>query len=378
MISQTEDSDIVDWKNFNAVQQFNGEALFMQRILQGVSSMRRLVFTLTCLNLILATSLASAGELLDRIFDKDHCVDECCDISQDCVVGDLCSDADSCGLNDGCSLVSEGRLLGLFAPTDHCFGDFISPMTNPVYFEDPRTLTEARFIYIHHNVPDGAGGGEINAVAGQVRLALTDRLSIVAPKDGYLTSSNAVIDDGFIDVSAGLKYNIIRDPEAGRLLSAGFLYELPIGSTRAAQGNGDGEFALYTSGGTRIGDRAHYLFGTGLRLPANTAAESKSFFLSQHLDYMLTDKLYGLVELNWFNWFDGGEAGVPGLPFLEGGDLFNLGAPDVEGNNILTMGWGMKFKPAANQELGVVYEIPISSRNDVLDNRLTVDYIIRY
>src|SRR5690349_21238803 len=33
------------------------------------------------------------------------------------------------------------RLLGLFLPSDHCFDRFISPISNPFFFEDPRSLT---------------------------------------------------------------------------------------------------------------------------------------------------------------------------------------------------------------------------------------------
>lgn len=272
--------------------------------------------------------------------------------------------------------MSGGILGGLIKPTDPCFNDFISPMTNPVMFEDPRTLSEIRFIYLNHKVPTALGGGNLNVFAAQVRVALSERLSLIATKDGFITSSNAIIDDGFADVAAGLKYNLLRDPQNGQLVSVGATYELPVGSTRAFQGNGDGEFDLFLSGGTRLGEKMHALAATGFRLPADSSAESKMYYLSAHLDYMVTKKTYFLTEMNWYNWFDGGNAGI--VPGIEGGDLINLGAPGVAGNNIVTWAWGAKFKPATNQEFGVAYEIPITSRNDVMDNRLTVDYIIRF
>ena len=85
---------------------------------------------------------------------------------------------------------------GLIAPSDHAFDDFISPMTNPVFFEDPRTLTEARFIFINHHVPDGLGGGDVQLFALQLRAALTENLSFIATKDGYIVSDNGLINDG--------------------------------------------------------------------------------------------------------------------------------------------------------------------------------------
>lgn len=75
--------------------------------------------------------------------------------------------------------------LGIVKKSDTCFNDFISPISNPTYFEDPRNLSELRFIYLHHEVPAAAAGGQINAVAMQFRARLTERLSLIATKDGY-------------------------------------------------------------------------------------------------------------------------------------------------------------------------------------------------
>ncbi|MCA9187124.1 MAG: hypothetical protein KDA99_15965 [Planctomycetales bacterium] len=110
-------------------------------------------------------------------------------------------------------------------------------MTNPVFFEDPRTLTEARIIYLRHKVPLAATGGDVNLLAVQLRAALTDRLSIIATKDGYAWSTNPLIDDGWADVAAGLKYTLLRDPCRQRLLSVGLTYEMPVGTPGTQQGN---------------------------------------------------------------------------------------------------------------------------------------------
>ncbi len=65
-----------------------------------------------------------------------------------------------------------------------------------------------------------------------------------------------------------------------------------------------------------------------------------------------------------------------GLP--EGGDLFNFGSTGVAGNDIVTGAFGMKYKPCKNTEVGVAWEAPLTDRRDVLDNRLTFDFILRY
>lgn len=272
-----------------------------------------------------------------------------------------------------------GRLagggLGIIKPSDHCFDDFISPMTNPTHFEDPRTLTEARFIYLRHKVPLAAGGGEVNLFALQLRAALTERLSVIATKDGFITSTNPLIDDGWADVGAGLKYNLLRDPANQRIVSVGGTYEMSNGSLRALQGNGDGVFNFFLSGAQKLNENSHYVGSMGVRLPNDTAAETSMMYWSNHVDRRVTDRLYLLAETNWFHWLDSGAGGIPGV---EGGDLFNFGSTGVTGNDILTSAVGLKFKPSGQQEIGVAWEFPITERRDVLDNRFTFDWIVRY
>lgn len=298
-----------------------------------------------------------------------------------------CGCSSACGAAGGCDAACEAGLLGcwdtagprfgLIAASDHRFDDFISPMTNPVFFEDPRTLTEVRMIYLRHAVPLTALGGEIHLWAAQLRAAITDRLSIIATKDGYATSTNPLIDDGFADVSLGVKYTLLANPEEQRLLTAGLTYELPVGSARTQQGNGDGLFNLFLSAGTQIGCRSHWVTGSGFLLPADPADESSIWFWSNHFDHRIGQtNLYVLFEFNWYYYLDGGDAFT--LAPIEGGDLFNFGTVGVAGNSVVTGAFGFKYKPCGNLELGVAWENPLSRRKDVLDNRLTVDCILRW
>lgn len=110
-------------------------------------------------------------------------------------------------------------LLGLLVSTSDMHADFISPMTNPVFFEDPRTLTEARAIFIHHQIPAALGGQSVDLIALQLRAALTERLSIIATKDGFIFSDSPLLNDGWADVAAGLKYQLISDEDSGTIAS---------------------------------------------------------------------------------------------------------------------------------------------------------------
>ena len=282
-----------------------------------------------------------------------------------------------CGACENCNCLGNGILgFGMIKKSDHCFDDFISPMTNPVFFEDPRNLTEARLIFFNHKVPLAAGGGNVQLYALQLRARLSEKVSLIATKDGYVTSNNALVDDGWADVSLGLKFNLRRNVAKQRLLSGGFTYELPVGSTRTLQGNGDGEFNLFLNGGTRIGCKSHWVTATGFRLPVNPTDESTSWYWSNHLDRKIGQRLYLLAEANWYHWLQAGQDGP--VPGVEGLDVFNFGSPGVAGNDIVTGAFGLKVKPRRNSEVGVAFEFPLTEREDIIDNRLTVDAIIRY
>lgn len=271
--------------------------------------------------------------------------------------------------------------LGISKRSDHAFDDFISPTTNPIFFEDPRSLTEVRFLFLHNNLPafPGAGINKSNSLqvyAAQVRVRLTERLSLIATKDGFIYSQSPLIEEGFADVAAGLKYNFYRDPVAGRLFSGGFTYEIPLGTEASQQGNGDGEFNFFLTGATRFGKRMHFITAGGLREPIDSLAENRLWYWSSHIDYRVANlPLYAFTEGTWYHYASSGNA----FPLaVEGLDLLNLGSPGVTGNDIVTRAVGLKYKPRNNVELGGAYEIPVTSRQGIMLERWTFDAIFRY
>ncbi len=305
-----------------------------------------------------------------------------CDVSSlSCDASGLCDDGACCDSASGCDSLFGGRdkggLLGFgfIKESDRCFDDFISPMTNPVFFEDPRSLTEARFIFINHNLPAALGGNSVQVYALQLRARITDRLSIIATKDGLIHTQSPILDSGFADDALGLKYNLFRDTCNGRLLSAGLTYEIPAGSNKSLQGNGNGEFHFFVTGGTRIGDKGHWISASGLREPNDTNLENRVWYWSNHFDRQIGDRpVYAFTEINWYNYLSSGTAFGP----VEGGDLFNLGASGVTGNDLVTQAIGMKAKPRRNIEAGIAYEFPLTARKGLLDDRLTADLIFRF
>ena len=284
-----------------------------------------------------------------------------------------------CYEDPGCC---QPALLGFILPTDPTWAGFISPMTNPVFFEDPRTLTEARFIFIDHEIPTLAGGAipasRLQVIAVQLRAALTEDLSLIATKDGFIfPTAGAPLDDGWADVSLGLKYNLWKDCCCLRILSVGATYELPVGSTQALQGNGDGEFNLFGSYGALFGDCNHLLTTLGIRLPTDRSEENQVFYWSAHVDRQLCGTCwYGFLEGTWYHWLSNGDNAA--FAGIQGGDLFNFGATGVAGTDIVTGALGVKYKPSLLNEVGLAYELPLTDERGVLQHRLTVDYILRY
>jgi hypothetical protein len=118
----------------------------------------------------------------------------------------------------------------------------ISPVANPIYFEDPRVTSEVRPVYMYHWLPDtfdfrGGSvplGGQVQVMALQLRYALTDRLGLIASKDGYIqfqpqhTLGHAY---GWADLAAGLKYVLVDDQDNQAIVTPGFTLTIPTGST---------------------------------------------------------------------------------------------------------------------------------------------------
>jgi|GEM_PF-414398 len=274
------------------------------------------------------------------------------------------------------------RLLGLFAASDRDFYHFVSPQSNPLLFEDPRTLTEVRFHFVNQWIPNGnpvLGGGSAQYLAAQLRFAVTQRLSIIATKDGYLWlhPENGAVGDpqGWADLAGGLKYNLYRDPETQTLLSLGFTHEFASGANRVFQGQGNGEWNLFYSAGQEFFGVAHLVSGGGIRIPNDHSARSSMMWSSNSVDVMLTERWYLLSQVNWFHWYDNGKQTPVGF---EGNDLFNLGATSVKGNDIVTASIGGRYKFGSYHETGVAYELPLTQRKDLLEGRLYVDLTLRF
>ena len=298
--------------------------------------------------------------------------------------GEVAAACDSCGDCDcpgeACECCDDWcdcqRILG-FLPSDHCFDRFISPISNPFYFEDPRSLTEVRGIFSSNSLPGFIGGGDAQVWTAQFRGRLTDRVSVIAPRLAYwqVNQRAGARQVGFMSAPIGLKYNFIRDVERQLLVSGGITYFIP-GSERSFSNFGDGDFHFFLTGGKEIFDSGHWLSATGFRIPLDNNWGTQMWYWSNQWDYELPDHLYPLAGVNWFHWMRSSGNGFTGP--ITGLDLVNLPAAGVAGSNVVTGLVGLKWKPSGHVEVGGGYEFPVTQDADILNNRAYADVILRY
>ena len=272
--------------------------------------------------------------------------------------------------------------------SDHTFDNFISPVTNPFLFEDPRSLTEVRPIFLYQKIPSDQPqfqGGGAWFFGTQARVAITDRLSFVMNKLGGVSinpGSGSPYDDnlGFAELWLGPKYTILRGEENCNLLAAGLQFQIPIGSSGAFQDTGDLSLVPYLTYAQSFGRDFKYgsfnaMLGTGYAASVNDK-RSDYYYLSAHLDFDLfnSHKFYPLTEMNWIITTTDGTTFPGGV---EGRDLFNLGG-QASGSGLLTWAFGARYKFSESAQIGGAFEFPLAGPRDMFRYRFTLDFILRY
>lgn len=276
----------------------------------------------------------------------------------------------------------------LSAQTFTLFGDppkaitgddkFVAPVTSPYYSENSFISSDVRAWYVHHSFngdsilgPDSSA----NDYAAQVRLALTDRLQLVAYKDGYLDYEGSVVNsEGWNDVAAGLKWQWYRDDELKLYSAFGAGYEFCWGESRALQN--DGEARVWGSvdkgfGKLHTGATLNYRFATS----DDNRDNGNCDILSWHLraDYRVTEYFSPVVEFNGYHVTNDSDSGLP----LNGADVVNFGATDADPT--ISAGFGLELR--INESLAVrgAYEVPLTDNDDSLyGTRLTFSLMFEF
>ena len=252
----------------------------------------------------------------------------------------------------------------------------ISPVANPLFFESPLIQSEARPIFIYHNFDDKFIGGFARVYAAQLRWAVTERLAIIATKDGYIQTRSEALprEDGWADIAAGLKYALIDKPEHQFILTPGLKFELPSGNTDVFQGNGDGEFDVFVSA-MKGWDKFHVTGSLGARVPVNGDNETSSLHYSLQLDYFTCRWFIPFVVANGQTVLS--EANGPAFG-VEGFDLINFGTSNAGGFTQIAVGGGFRTRLAKWVDIGFAYEKGVTSPKGLFDDRFTMDLIVKF
>lgn len=279
------------------------------------------------------------------------------------------------------------------------------PMGMPYLFEDPYITTGLNFVYVRHELPENGVflGGTVNVAALQIRVALTDRIALIATKDGVtiFRPDNPIVEDdtGFMDMTLGLKASLVELPESNFILSGALRYEIPLGNEGVYQGYGDGVIipsASFRWGLGALGlENANVVGSLGGQVPIDDKANSESLFWNLHLDYgfevanSTVTHVVPFVEVNGIHYTKSGDGTNPihlsgggTLPLgtvqtvlatgpFEGADVANLGSPNIGGHDLVTFGGGLRFPTKLGISFGIMYEAAVSERDDIYDRRLT-------
>lgn len=267
-----------------------------------------------------------------------------------------------------------GLLVGLKG-----FEHFHEPIGQPIYFESPFNDSGVRALYLKHEFGNDSvmQGGDAKIYALQARLALTERLAFIATKDGYTELDSGIIkDEGWNDIAAGFKYVLVADRANDFVLTPGIRYMAENGHRGILQGGVD-EFSPFVSLAKGWND-FHFVGNTTLRVPTDTHDGNTVGHWDLHFDYSINPKsdvvFAPVAEIHGVHYLSDGDVGLP----IGGLDYTNLGS-QPETKFVAWMGVGARIEIVKRFEFGAVYEFALTnSDKDLMDKRITVDFIARF
>jgi hypothetical protein len=277
---------------------------------------------------------------------------------------------------------------GHWFKSDPDFCNLSSPITNPFLFEDPRSVTEVRPIFIYQTIPTGNpnfNGGNAEFFGTQLRLAFTDRFSMTINKLGVTwinpgAGSSQPGGSGWSEVQFGPKFTFWRNPDRQIVAAAGLIFQIPDGPASVYQNTGSLSLVPYVTGAVNFLQGSwgslNAMAALGYSFPTDNQ-RSAFFYNSWHLDWdvMNWHRVFPTLEMNWFVYTHSGNTNPVNA---EGLDLANIGSTAVGGMGNLSIAPGVRFKFGEHSQVGVAAEFPLVQGPVIQQFRLTVDFIWRY
>ncbi|MFO0830984.1 MAG: hypothetical protein U0637_03965 [Phycisphaerales bacterium] len=258
------------------------------------------------------------------------------------------------------------------------FENFYNPVGQPIYFESPFNYSGLRFLFLHHEFSDGSqlAGGDVNIVAVQARLAITERLGFIATKDGFswLDAGALPKDEGWNQLAAGLKYAFYVDKDQELVATGGARLMLVTGEDKVLQSDTE-EISPFISVAKGF-DKFHVIADLTYRMPFDGDKGNDVAMWDIHADYEVAENFAPMVELHGCHYLSDGTR----LPLSVGGlDYSNLGSADVSGSCVIWAGVGARYKFNQHASVGATYEMALTDKDaDIMDNRITVDFELNW
>jgi hypothetical protein len=259
------------------------------------------------------------------------------------------------------------------------FTHYVAPVSSPIFNETPYITTEIRPMWIHQEIPGSfaTGGGDIDGLAAQIRVAITDRLGFIATKDGWAdVDFDGVLqsEDGALNLAFGLKYAVVAQAETNTLVTVGIKYEAPAGDIKSSgirlQGQGDGLIDLFVAGARTFGPLGLEA-NVGTQIAMDGDDDMSFAHYSLHVDYEVLERIYPLLEINGFSPIDDGNRTNVGANGL---DLVNLGSGNA--STVVTFAPGVRVRLHEHADFGFAYEVPMTDDQDLMNWRVTTDFVL--
>ena len=301
------------------------------------------------------------------------------------------------GQASAAALVLAATTTGAFSAGNVSWLDnTISPVSNPILFEDPKINSEVHAIYMDHILPDTFNyygdkgvpvklGGQVQVFAVQLRYAINDRLALIATKDGYIEfqpDHTLAHHYGFADLAAGLKYAVLNDADEQFILTPGFTVTVPTGSTDVYQGHGDGVENIFVSAEKGF-DNFHVTGNAGVNIPNDFDHQTAQLHYSLQLDYYICQWFIPFFAANGYTILSNGKntasQSLNAVPLnTEGYDLINFGSANASGTTQLTVGGGIRTRFTKSLDAGVAYEAGVIDPVGIFEGRITADVVWRF
>ncbi len=268
---------------------------------------------------------------------------------------------------------------------------FLAPAASPFTFEDAFVVTGVRTSYVFQEMPQSSlfAGGEAEAVTGELRVALTDRIGLSVAKAGalWIQPETALVPKRQMPtpLTLGVKLALVQGHDAQRFAALTLRYG------DAFQGGGDGSLMPSLAGAVRLD--YFTLQGDVGGSWALDSSFSSSVFWHAHAAWARFPLVMPFVQLSGQHWVDGGDGSTTieltplgqrlfqaqsismraverSFGSFEGADLVNLGAREIAGRELITGAAGLHVRLGAFA-LSAAYEHPLTKHRGLFGRRIT-------